>query len=494
MSNILNKCHKLKKHKKGITKYLKSEGYTDREIEAIKQQLKNKPARVEEPQHIFVAEDENEALWKRSLKFTDKYVYNKQDDKYIIHLKAANGNIVLSGHTVRTIKENYSNWYGNEHSIAEICRNHRIPRNYFTELKEALGITHDSEPVTIEELRERDIDEIADDIIEKRKFQLYQEVQKRSWKETEQAAEKWFRMQEGVYEPFTSFITNWKPPKYEPIKFIEKPKNKFVHKKLVVGLSDVHFGSKHNRNDSFRKESYSTEEAVRVIDAYAQDVIKLKEARTYHIDECVLVSLGDILHTTGQGFTAKGTMLVHDCVKEEQFNYAFDTLVKFINTLLATFPRVSVKSVKGNHSDFGDYVLFKTLEAYYRAEKRIKFEVFQTDHGLFKLDDCLFLISHGYSAEYRGKIPTATKAREGYIANLFLSRPEELQGVKQKVFLTADQHHLEMREYAEFEHYMLSTAAKGDKYAEALGLRSIARQSCFVVDKDGIKEVVYCYG
>jgi hypothetical protein len=161
--------------------------------------------------------------------------------------------------------------------------------------------------------------------------------------------------------------------------------------------------------------------------------------------------------------------------------------------LLSLFPKVRVKSVKGNHNDFGDWVLFKTLEAYYREETRIEFEVFQTDHGLFKVYNTLFIASHGYSAEYKGRLPASGKARESYVANLFLSKPEALIGVTQKVLLTADQHHLEMKEYAEFEHYMLSTAVRGDKHSEAMGMNNIARQSCFVLDEAGIKEVVYCY-
>ena len=91
-------------------------------------------------------------------------------------------------------------------------------------------------------------------------------------------------------------------------------------------------------------------------------------------------------------------------------------------------------------------------------------------------------------------MPAGGKARESYVANLFLSKPEELIGVTQKVLITADQHHLEMKEYAEFEHYMLSTTVRGDKHSEAMGLNNIARQSCFVIDNEGVSEIVYCYG
>ena len=501
--NLLEQCYKLKEQKKGIASFLKKHGYSDNEIESFRAELKNykepviKAAQTDRWETPKQQDNQlkDEPAWKSGLKFKEKYVYNKESDKYVIYLKAANGHIVLPGDTVRSLVANYSNWYGKEHSVNEICRNYKIPRNYFNEIKDVFNLTHDSEPITKEELLERDIEDITEDILEKKKFQLYQQFQKRSWEETEQAASKWFKMQEGVYNPFVNFINSWNPPEYTPVEYTGpgNVQHRYSNKTLLVGLSDIHFGAKTNPKSSYRNKGYSTKEAVECLEEYAENIKDIVEERNYCFDTCVLASLGDILHTTGAGFTTKGTMLVHDCVKEEQFNAAFDSITKFICDLLSLFPQVEVKSVKGNHNDFGDYVLFKTLEAYFRSEPRINFDNFQTDHGLFKVNKCLFIISHGYSAEYKGRIPTAGKARESYITNLFLSKPEELIGVSQKILLTADQHHLEMREYAEFEHYMLSTAVKGDAHSEAMGLNNQARQSCFVIGDTGIKEIVYCY-
>jgi hypothetical protein len=494
---LLQACVKLKKQKKGIDTYLRKQGLGSvaiRELKQVLQQggpiLPNNPSQAKKVK----TDSEDASEWSSSLKFTEKYVYNKEDDKYVMWLRAANGNVVLKGDTVRGIKENYSNWYGNDHTINEVCRNYKIPRNYLVEILRVLGITHDSEPITDEQLKERDVSEVTNDILQKKKFQLYQEFQKQSWKDTEEAARKWQQLQEGVLDPFSNFLSNWQPPKYSPIKYTGPSQDKSKSKTMLVGLSDVHFGAKTNSKESYRGKGYSTTEAEEYITAYAKEIAKIVKDRNYGFDKCVLAALGDILHTTGAGFTTKGTMLVHDCIKEEQFTFAFNSIVYLIDTLLSLFGKVEVKSVKGNHNDFGDWVLFKALEAYYRSEKRICFEVFQSDHGLFKIQNTLFIASHGYSAEYKGRLPSSGKARESYVANLFLSKPEALIGVRQKVLLTADQHHLEMKEYAEFEHYMLSTTVRGDKHSEAMGLNNISRQSCFILDEVGIKEIAYCYG
>jgi hypothetical protein len=490
-TDLIQHCIKLKKRKQGIAKYLVSQGYDLEDVVEINKEVLRKMGKsqhkTEEKGHV----DNGTPL---GLKFTEKYTYNKADDTYVMYLKTANSNVVLSGDVVRGIKENYSNWYNNKHTINEISRNYAIPRNYLVEVLRVLEVTHDSEPITNEQLQERGVDEIASDLLQKKKFQLHQEFQKKSWKDTISSAEKWNKLQQGVLDPFANFIENWEPPAYLPVQYLKSNHRGFDDKALIVGLSDVHFGAKTNSKESYRDKGYSSKEAAECIKHYAEEIRKIVENRSYRLNECVLASLGDILHTTGAGFTTKGTMLVHDCIKEEQFTIAFDSIVYLINTLLTLFPKVKVKSVKGNHNDFGDWVLFKTLEAYYRTEKRIEFDVFQTDHGLFKVKNTLFVASHGYSAEYKGRLPSSGKARESYIANLFLSKPETLIGVTQKVFLTADQHHLEMREYAEFEHYMLSTTVRGDKHSEAMGLNNISRQSCFIVDEGGIGEIVYCYG
>jgi hypothetical protein len=486
VQEAIERCKKLKQQKKGTWSFLVHQGFSNKEIEQIENALKgDKPSQHSQPK-------ENTKDWVTGLKFTEKYVYNKEDDKYVMYLRAANGNVVLTGDVVRGIKENYSNWYGNDHTINEVCRNYKIPRNYLVEILRVLGVTHDSEPITDEQLKERDVVEVANDLLQKKKFQLHQEFQKASWKATEEAANKWAKFQEGVLDPFSNFISNWQPPEYTPVKY-QNLCSSYGNKSLLVGLSDVHFGAKTNKNESYREKGYSSEKAAEYIKKYSKDIAKIVKDRNYGFDECVLTSLGDIIHTTGSGVTTKGTVLVHDCIKEEQFTIAFNSILFLINELLALFPKVRVESVKGNHNDFGDWVLFKALEAYYRTDDRISFDVFQADHGLFKVKSTLFIASHGYSAEYKGRLPSPGKGRESYIANLFLSKPEALIGVKQKVLLTADQHHLEMREYAEFEHYMLSTSVKGDKHSEAMGLNNIARQSCFVIDDKGVSEVVYSY-
>ena len=133
---LIKHCLKLQKQKKGVASYLKAEGYSNKEIVDIQQDIQGKRKQFKTKAAKIELEDDRS--WKTGLKFTKKYVYNKEDDKYVMYLKAANNNIVLPGDTVRGIVKNYSNWCGKEHSINELCRNYKIPRAYFNDLRDNL--------------------------------------------------------------------------------------------------------------------------------------------------------------------------------------------------------------------------------------------------------------------------------------------------------------------------------------------------------------------
>jgi len=498
-------CIHLRSIKKGIIGYVQGLGITDPgALREIRKQVRlylaahgfAPPTAVPAtPTATPVESPKAEKQWGNKLKLDKAYYYNEPDDKYVLHLKAAGGNVILPGEVVRNIQETYSNWLGNPHTINEVCRNHRIPRNYLVEILKVLGITHDKEPTTTEVLEKEDIDILSEELVAKKRFQLYQTFQKKSWQQTQEAADKWHNFQEGIYDPFSLFLENWVPPVYKevPGPKYTGPGTERDSRVCLVGLSDLHYGTSADPKDSFQQEGQSTAETVTFVEKYADAIAEKQAQKRYELRKCIVASLGDILHTTGQGTTTKGTPLRFDCLKEEQFEQAFNSMVNFLNKMLVCFEEVEVKSVKGNHNDFGDWVLFRALSSYFRTCPRISFDVFRTDHGMFRVNSTLFVISHGASAEFKAKIPKSGSAREAYIGNLFLSRPEALVGVKHKILLTADQHHLEMQEYAEFEHYMLSTPVKGDKYAEALGLRGKPRQTLFTIGQEGIESLEYVF-
>jgi len=120
------------------------------------------------------------------------YHYNEADDVYVIFVKHRAENLVVPGEKARAIKQEYSNWTGDQSTINEICRAHGINRTDFVAIKRAFGWTHDSAPLTDEELVEdRPIDAKVNDLARMRERELEQQWQRKKWRETERDAQKW---------------------------------------------------------------------------------------------------------------------------------------------------------------------------------------------------------------------------------------------------------------------------------------------------------------
>jgi len=133
------------------------------------------------------------------------------------------------------------------------------------------------------------------------------------------------------------------------------------------------------------------------------------------------------------------------------------------------------------------------LECYFRTEKRITFENTTKRFLTFRIFDNLFLNEHGYSAFFKSRLPKSGSQRENYINGLFLSKPELLQGIKNKYFLSNDQHHLEIKENAHFENIIFSTFVGGCRHSDNSMYNQRPRQSILVVDSEGVSEIVHIF-
>ena len=108
-----------------------------------------------------------ESKWSSALEFKEKYVFNPETDQYVFpSSRVKSGNIVLSGGTVRDIQRDYSNYNGEPATLIEISRKHQIPKLILTDVMNKLGITHESLPVTDEELKTKDKAELLAGVME----------------------------------------------------------------------------------------------------------------------------------------------------------------------------------------------------------------------------------------------------------------------------------------------------------------------------------------
>jgi hypothetical protein len=420
---------------------------------------------------------------------SDKYSYNELTDSYIIYLKCQSKPLVISGPKHRAICRSYSEW-GEGLTTDEICKKYALTPEIFEEYRRIFSLTKQKEPLSIEEVLENSVEDSVGKIIEEKRYKIYQQYEKESWKNIQSAAIKWQKFQAKEFDPFINFIESWTPPEYKPVEFKE---NKVKRDKYwVASLSDIHVGLISHGRFNYHKGDWSHADLEKSIKDYVNQIREEVTDRKTGFKEAYLLLAGDICHTL-TGFTDKGTKLEYQYIAENQFDLAFTVLSAFLNEMLAIFPSIKIKSVAGNHSSFGDYVVAKTLEAYYRSEDRIKFEITTARYLPFKIENSLFILEHGYSPFYKSRLPNGKHQRENYINGLFLSKPELLQGVKTKYYLSADQHHAELKETNFYEQIMFSTIVGADRHSDNCGYVNRPRQNCLVIDNQGLKEIIHFY-
>lgn len=411
--------------------------------------------------------------------------YNPTSDCYVFFSKKLSKNIVLRGETFRDISRNYSNLLGGEGStISELSRTYAIPREILVELIRIAKITHDDIPFTKEEIKDKDPDTIVEDLLELKKFQIVQGFNKKSWQVTQQNSTKWMEFEQGVYNPVTNWLKKWKPPVYAPYKPLESTQKGLS---LMVFCSDWHFGAKEDKGNLFKGDNTSTDKTARIIKEYAQKVIDDVKGLNLNIDSLVINGLGDLLHTANPfGTTTKGTPLRYDQLNEQLFDTAFNSLIDFIYQLSQLAPVTKIYACKGNHFGVGDSILFKAAAAYFRNQKNIKFNIFHTHVGCYREKNMLCIASHGAhdSVKAKGK---RGPALQSYIQTLIINSKLNTNGIKARAAFFADLHHIESKEYADFDYLLCPSILKGDLYADALGLYSKSRQQAFLVDDNGIK-------
>ncbi len=420
-----------------------------------------------------------------------KYVYNAETDLYIVPLSTYGRDYVCSGEQHRAMLLSYSNWKGSESSITEIARIYNMRREWVKEYFKIMGWTHDSLPISDEEIINQTDQEAIKRIIDTKKVRIQQELLHKDWKATQIDATKWREFQSGKLDPFIRAIKNFKPKQVAPLR-IKIPKKKVVKNAFIIGLSDLHFGAKANAEELVTGKDFNSETINKIIDNYAMQIARDVSDRNYTFSKCVCIVAGDILHTL-TGFTEKGTVLEADVLREEQFELAFQSLARFLTRMLQIFGNVELHMVKGNHAGPSEYMLFYALKSHYNKVPELVFHLYKERAAIFRVLKTAILLDHGESDYIKAKVPQPAAAREAYIHKRFLQQPEKLVGTTSKLMIVGDLHHFEHIEFNSCEFIMLSSAVCGDRYADHLALNSRPRQNCIILDNSGVKEVLHYY-
>jgi hypothetical protein len=422
---------------------------------------------------------------------SQKYTFNKELKKYVFHSEKKFGkNLVYSKDKIDTIIKLYSNFDKQPLTAGEISLKLDIPKDVIIYILKELKVTHDSLPFTEEVLGENEEDSLVDEMINSKAFNVLQKFEKADWKKTQEDAEKWRLLKHGKLSPFEEFLKKWNPPKLVPFKSnnLNDPKSDKV---FTVVLSDLHFGASANSRYMFNRPDWSTEKTVEAVDKYATEIVKEVKSRNYKFNKCLIIGLGDLIHSA-LGKTARGTELIYDCIKEEQFDYALTSLLHFYKRMVELFGKVESHDVGGNHHYELDMALFRALNMYFKEDKRISFTHHASRPSAFKCGNTLIMMDHGADSKERVYVPTGAKL-EKHVQSILINNQNLLHDVKTKLFIMGDRHHFEHIEFGTFEFIMFGTILGADEHANVNNWYNRARQSIMVLDNTGLKEIIHVY-
>jgi hypothetical protein len=363
-----------------------------------------------------------------------------------------------------------------------------IPKRRIEAVVRALKVNHKSVPFLDSDIEKKDDDALVGEMLDIRRHDIAIQYDKQVAQIDAEDALKWRMLVDGVLAPVEQYLKNWKPPIQKKItKYVPPKKSESV---LCVGCSDWHYGLVANQRYLYNQKEWNMGKTIEAVGKYG-DMLQ-NEIRTNPYKQINLMFLGDIAHSI-TGFTDKGTKLEVGALGEEQIDSALQSMLEFVEKILAVHNTIRVYACSGNHDSVSDYILLRMLEIYFRNDKRISFEITNKRHLTFKVFSNLFLMEHGYSAITKNRLPAMGKNRENYLNNLFMSKPELFQNSDRFYYCSADQHHSESYELTNIEGFLFPTLVGGCRYSDNSGYKSRPRQTCLVLTSRGVDEQKYFY-
>lgn len=489
---ILKKALILKEQKRGHLNFLSANlNITKKEARKIISDYINQPSPEAE---IPVPETQ-----EPSTEIIDhgNYTYNPATDTYLVTLKTLGKQVPIAGWKYKAILSAYSNHNGEPRNIDDLMVTYGFTRPVFEEFKRIMGFTHNSIPITDEEIALADTPEKEDTIVDNqvsfRKMRVFEKVKLKEWNNIQENSDKYELMKEGLIDPFAEIIKSYSFKGYTPVPAPVSIKERYddISTKphtFVIGLSDLHFGNKLEGEEA-GNEVAKTKNNLR---KYANSIKLDVQNRNYNISKAVILCLGDLIHTLS-GFTKKGTKLDCSVLGEELYDETLKAIIDFVIEMLKVFPEIEVHCVKGNHVGIDEYILMSHVKTYFKDESRITFNLSRNRSNSLKVQNTAIIIDHGDSDYIAAKVPKSNVKKQTYIQSLFLQLDEELRSCKYKVFIQGDMHHSEMCEFNDFEFYLFGTMSKSDKYSQHLNLKSRPQQSSLIINEDGTKEYLKYY-
>jgi hypothetical protein len=299
------------------------------------------------------------------------------------------------------IQRQYVYAEGNE-TAAVVAMNFNFPHAKAVHLYARLhGFSKASIPQTDLELEEGlSAEDAVQQNLQSMKRQIHKDTEKAKWKETQKAAEQWWRFEQRVLEPFKDFIEElhvdgilYEPTDKLNLKELKLPKREFS---TVIGLSDWHFLKL--CYDQNGKEVYNKEIAKQKINDHTYEL--MQQVLMYGRPSKIFVPVGgnDNIHVDGpEHETTAGTSQTNatDGIWRIGVKQYLQITIAHIRSLAQIAP-VEVACFPGNHDEKTAILMAMFLEELFENDPRVTVKHSLYPRLYFQYEKNCLIFTHGH--------------------------------------------------------------------------------------------------
>lgn len=374
-----------------------------------------------------------------------RYRHERVVDGYLFWMPGRPTPLHMPPARVQAITRAYSNWSGSPATVNEIAREHGLTRPEAYGVIKALGLTHDSEPFTAEEMADRSIEDLADEAAGMKRQALYRQVQRKAWADIRRDALRWRTLEESALLPIGEAAERIAPTYQPPRLAMPEAPRRWM---LVYSPTDLHYGK---LGWTGYGSAYSRDECRRRLEAASARLFADLPGRP----ESVLCPIGsDWFHIDNrQGHTTRGTPQDMDGVPEQIWEEGVALAIDALEVARQVAPlRIVLQA--GNHDSMLSRALMSVIRAWYRDADDVTIEGDAGPYQVVTYGASVIGVTHGDGRH---------KARD--LGPLMAHHhPQQWGAALHRYWLTGNLHHHTIEEGAGVTVLQLPSLAGSDRW------------------------------
>lgn len=316
------------------------------------------------------------------IKYVGRGYHVTTEGDYFIPISKHDGLILPEAKWAELLKA-YTGYDGNPAKIAPLAKQHGLPSAQLKKVFAVMGVTHDSDPIPLEQIKSMTTEEMADELVRFKMFAAMTMADNKINAQLEADAEK-YRNLERLAEVLEGRI------KAMPTAAATVPKASATEENydLVLGISDWHHGG----YSSAAGKEWNRKISRNAFRRSWQRMIEDATSSWGGIRRIVIPVGGDAFHVDNfEHATTRGTAQDVDGIYYEIVSEYFEMMTELTDYARHRCVEVSLVFNPGNHDRHTTFMLAMYLQGYYREADDVQLIGFEPS----SLYGRAYLMAHG---------------------------------------------------------------------------------------------------